>query len=107
MYFSYKSIGNDEGIKEEIIKELEMEEEESYESSVLYVENIEVKESKHLNTFLQAFDIVRKGFPVQYCRLAIFLLEWQKESKKVKVFLENGWKIRNIDSNSVVMYKKI
>ena len=107
MYFSYKSIGNDEGIKEEIIKELEMEEEESYESSVLYVENIEVKESKHLNTFLQAFDIVRKGLPVQYCRLAIFLLEWQKESKKVKVFLENGWKIRNIDSNSVVMYKKI
>ena len=107
MYFSYKAIGDDEGIKEEIIKELEMEEEESYESSVLYVENIEVKESKHLNTFLQAFDIVRKGLPVQYCKLAIFLLEWQKESKKVKVFLENGWKIRNIDSSSVVMYKKI
>ena len=107
MYFSYKAIGNDEGIKEEIIKELEMEEEEAYETSVLYVENVEVKESKNLNVFLQAFDIVREGLPVQYCKLAIFLLEWQKESKKVKVFLENGWKIRNIDSSSVVMYKKI
>ena len=107
MYFSYKAIGDDEGIKEEIVKELEMEEEEAYETSVLYVENVEVKESENLNTFLQAFDIVRKGLPVQYCKLAIFLLEWQKESKKVKVFLENGWKIRNIDSSSVVMYKKI
>ena len=118
MYFSYKAIGDDEGIKEEIVKELEMalvftmsvafmEEEEVYETSVLYVENVEVKESENLNTFLQAFDIVREGLPVQYCKLAIFLLEWQKESKKVKVFLENGWKIRNIDSNSVVMYKKI
>lgn len=107
MYFSYKAIGDDEGIKEEIVKELEMEEEEAYETSVLYVENVEVKESENLNTFLQAFDIVREGLPVQYCKLAIFLLEWQKESKKVKVFLENGWKIRNIDSSSVVMYKKI
>ena len=107
MYFSYKAIGDDEGIKEEIVKELEMEEEEVYETSVLYVENVEVKESENLNTFLQAFDIVKEGLPVQYCKLAIFLLEWQKESKKVKVFLENGWKIRNIDSSSVVMYKKI
>ena len=107
MYFSYKAIGDDEGIKEEVIKELEMEEEEAYESSVLYIGNVEVKEVENLSTFLQAFDIVREGLPVQYCKLAIFLLEWQKESKKVKVFLENGWKIKNIDSNSVVMYKKI
>ena len=84
-----------------------MEEEEAYESFVLYIGNVEVKEVENLSTFLQAFDIVREGLPVQYCKLAIFLLEWQKESKKVKVFLENGWKIKNIDSNSVVMYKKI
>lgn len=51
MYFSYKAIGDDEGIKEEIVKELEMEEEEAYETSVLYVENVEVKESENLNTF--------------------------------------------------------
>lgn len=95
------------GIREEIIKELELPEEAAYESSILYIQNIEARKKEDLKLFLDVFDFVCEGMPVKDCRLAVCLMNWQEESEKAKIFLECGWKIRSIDTSAVLAYRKM
>lgn len=108
MEATYTTIGNpDEGIKMEIIEELGLDEEDVYESAILYFDNIIVKKSSYLKIFLNMFDTIKEGMPKQYCKLAVFLLSWDKETDIIKLFLETGWSIKSVYNGSVIVYKKI
>lgn len=108
MISTYDAIADcGEGIKPEIIKELGMTEDDAYESSILYIEDIYALTPEYLRLFLEIFDIVIEGLPAQYCKLAVVLMNWEKENEKAKIFLECGWKIRNIDASCIVAYRKL
>ena len=84
-----------------------MDEEDSFESSLLYIGDIQVENLKYLKKFLNVFDLVVEGLPSKGCRFAMALMNWEKENKKAKTFLECGWKIKNIDASSIVAYRKL
>ena len=108
IYSAYNVVADEEnGIKEEILKELNLPEEAAYESSILYIQNIETNKMQDLKLFLETFDIAVEALPAQYCSLAIYLLNWERESEKVKTFLECNWKIRSIDQSAVLAYRKL
>lgn len=108
MLSAYLAVADEgQGIKEEILKELDLPEDDSYESSILYIQDMDSRCLQDLKTFLEVFDFVLEGIPAKNCRLAICLMNWERESQKVKIFLECGWKIRSIDQASVLMYRKI
>ena len=108
MISAYLAVSNEnEGIKEEILKELDLPEEAAFESSILYMEDMEAEQLRDLTVFLKFFDFVVEGIPAKNCRLAICLMNWERESQKVKSFLECGWKIRSIDQDAVLAYRRI
>ena len=104
----YKAIGTDgDGIKPEIIQELGMKADASYEAEILVIEDIAAENKLYLSKFLNMFDEIKQGLPAEYCKLAVGLLAWESEGDKIKVFLDAGWKLRNIDSKTVIVYRKI
>ena len=100
MYEAGKSI-------DEILKELDLPEEAAYESSILYIQNIEAEHLENLKMFLKAFDFVKEGIPASNCSLAVCLMSWEQESEKAKIFLECGWRIRSIDQSAVLVYRRL
>lgn len=94
-----------EGIKPEILREFQMEESEAYESSILYIDDIKTADMDGLKQFLQVFEIVMEGLPQKNCGLAVVLLNWEQENEKVKIFLEQGWRVRNLDASALIAYK--
>lgn len=108
MISTYITVANmREGIKPEILKELDLPEEAAYESSILYIQNIEEEHLENLKMFLKAFDFVKEGIPASNCSLAVCLMSWEQESEKAKIFLECGWRIRSIDQSAVLVYRRL
>lgn len=108
MIAAYSTVGEvGEGIKLEILKELDLQEEDGYESSILYINDIFAKKMPDLKMFLEVFEVVCQGIPADNCRLAIYLINWEQESEKAKVFLECGWKMKSIDEKAVIAYRKM
>lgn len=108
MMFAYEAVADvGKGIKREIINELNLCEEDSYEMPIMFIQDIAVTEEKYLRMFLEMFPIVKEGLPAQYCKLAVVLFNWEKEERNIKIFLEYGWKLKTIDTSAVVAYKKI
>lgn len=104
----YSEFANqNEGIKPEIIRELGLQEEVSFESSILYIEDVEMTELQYLEMFLKVFDFVVEGLPARDSRLALVLMNWEQENSKAKIFLECGWKIKNLDASAVIAYRKL
>lgn len=108
IYFTYLAISEGEvGIRPEIIRECNLNEEDAYESSILYIGDIQAETMGGLKMFLNLFDVFMEGIPQQNCKLAVVLMNWETENEKAKIFLECGWKIRNLDTKAVVAYRKI
>lgn len=105
----YETIANiDGGIKDEIIRELGLSNEDSYESPIMFIQNITATEEKYLRLFLEMFATVKEGLPdARYCKIAAVLFKFKEEADNIKVFLELGWKLKNIDENSVIAYYRI
>ena len=105
VYAALANVG--EGIKTEILEELNLDEEEGFESSILYIDDISAEEPQYLKMFLQLFDFVVEGLPARNCRVAVVVMNWEKENNKAKIFLENDWRIRSLDAEAVIAYRKI
>lgn len=104
----YNAIANDnEGIRVEILNELNMPDSLSYESSILYIQDITTSNLDYLKIFLDSFDIIKESLPSNNCHLAVTLINWEQETGTAKTFLESGWKLKNIDSTCIIAYKNL
>lgn len=105
---SYEAIGtNNNGIKPEVIKELGLDDSLNYESSIMYFSDIQYKDLKDLDILLKYFYLVKESLPSVDTKIALVLLNWEKESEIIKTFTNNNWIIKKADDNNVVAYKKI
>lgn len=108
MLVSYEAIGtNNNGIKPEVIKELGLDDSLNYESSIMYFSDIQYKDLKDLDILLKYFYLVKESLPSVDTKIALVLLNWEKESEIIKTFTNNNWIIKKADDNNVVAYKKI
>lgn len=108
LFYAYTAIADiGVGLKKDILKELTLPAEAAYESSILYIQNINMNSLENLKLFLDVFDIVLDGLPQKGCRLAIYLLNTENEFKKVIIFQKCGWKIRYVDQTAVLVYRKL
>lgn len=97
------------GLKPEVLKEMDAEWFDSCAEQILYIQDVSYKKSKYLKVFLDLFDDYKVGFPCySSCQMVVVLLKWEKESDKVKEFIEAGWKIRSLnDGGCMIAYRKM
>lgn len=105
---AYETVAEEgEGLKDEIIKELDLEEEYAVESSILFIEDITAKSTEDLRLFLRLFRVFAEGLPAKYSRVAMVLLHMEREKDSIRIFSECEWKIRKLDGEAVLAYRRI
>lgn len=95
------------GMKDSILKDLDMGG-SNCDVQLLYIQNIETKNTENLNTFLKFFNIAIESMPRIYNGIAAVLINNEKENDKIISFINYGWKIiPTISKTCMIAYRKI
>lgn len=98
---------SDSGIKAEFIHELGLPEETAFESSIMYIWNIESKDERSLDLFLTLFDDFLVQLPSRGSRIVAVVINKKEQPGFIKIFKENGWYIKAMSSDCGFAYRRI
>lgn len=97
----------DVGIKDEILRELDINDDAQFMSDVMYIPEVTYENIDDLKKFLKYMFLIKEGGCAHYCQVATAILNWDSENEAIKAFLEDKWKLKDYDKNTVIVYKKI
>lgn len=103
----YEALFTDYTIDKSITKELGISEEDAFESEILYFEQVEYNQPDDLKKLINCLSVVKEGSAAHFCKIAVVILNYQKENSIVKIFLDCGWKFKSLDGQGVIVYTKI